>query len=126
MPPSTAAPLDKRDWIADLLMLALGEPAALTLWLRHTTLKAYTSHTITDKAKLKTELSAIRVRGWAISEHQLELGFRGIAVPLLNRDGELQGGLNVSLVVGQESSADALARVLPVLQETARAMRNLV
>jgi len=40
----------------------------------------------------------VRAQGWALSEQQLELGARGIAV----------------------------ARVLPVLQETARAMRNLI
>jgi IclR family pca regulon transcriptional regulator len=35
-------------------------------------------------------------------------------------------GVNVSMPMGHESSEDAVARVLPVLQETAGAMRNLI
>ena len=35
------------------------------------------------------------------------------------------GGLNVFMPMGHESSEDAVKRVLPVLQETARAMRSL-
>ena len=48
----------------------------------------------------------------------------GIAVPLLDRHGDLVGGLNVSMPMGNKNSEYAVARVLPVLQETARAMRN--
>ncbi len=47
-------------------------------------------------------------------------------MPLLDRHGDLVGGLNVSMPMGHESSQDAVKRVLPVLQETARAMRNLI
>ena len=47
-------------------------------------------------------------------------------MPLLDRHGDLVGGLNVSLPLGHESREDAVKRVLPVLQETARAMRNLI
>ena len=56
----------------------------------------------------------------------MELNYRGIAVPLLDRHGDLVGGLDKSMPMGNESSKDAVARVLPVLQETARAMRNLI
>ncbi len=75
---------------------------------------------------LATEFERIRAQGWAISEQQYELSFRGLTVPLQDRNGTLLGGLNVSMLMGQESSEDAVKRVLPVLQETARAMRNLL
>ena len=38
----------------------------------------------------------------------------------------LVGALNVTMPMGHESSEDAVARVLPVLRETAQAMRNLI
>ena len=38
----------------------------------------------------------------------------------------LVGALNVTMPMGHESSEDASSRVLPVLLETARAMRNLI
>lgn len=111
---------------AGMLMLSLREPAWLENWLTNHELKAYTSHTIASKDRLRIELTRIRLQGWAISEQQLELICRGVAVPLIDRRGDLVGALNVTMPIGHESSEDAVARVLPVLQETARAMRNLI
>lgn len=111
---------------AGMLMLALREPEWLENWLASHELKAYTSYTISSKDRLRIELARIRQRGWAISEQQLELTYRGVAVPLIDRRGDLVGALNVTMPMGHESSEDAAARVLPVLLETARAMRNLI
>jgi IclR family transcriptional regulator, pca regulon regulatory protein len=111
---------------AGLLMLALREPEWLERWLSEHTLKAYTTHTIANKERLRLELARIRQQGWAVSEQQLELNYRGIAVPLMDHQGELVGALSVIMPMGQESSEDAVRRVLAVLQETARAMRNLL
>ncbi len=111
---------------AGLLMLAMRTPEACAYWLETATLRAYTPHSITSKERMATAFERIRAQGWAISEQQYELGFRGLAVPLQDRNGTLLGGLNVSMLMGQESSEDAVKRVLPVLQETARAMRNLL
>lgn len=111
---------------AGMLMLSLRDPEWLENWFASHELKAYTSHTIASKDRLRLELARIRQRGWAISEQQLELTYRGIAVPLIDRRGDVVGALNVTMPMGHESSEDAVARVLPVLQETARAMRNLI
>ena len=75
---------------------------------------------------MRQELARIRQQGWAASEQQLELNYRGVAVPLIDRHGVLVGALNVTMPMGNESTDDAVARVLPALQETARAMRNLI
>lgn len=111
---------------AGLLMLALGAPQGLDDWLNSHELSAYTSHTITSKERLRIELARVRAKGWATSEQQLELNYRGIAVPLRDRHGELAGALSVTMPMGHESSEDAVARVLPVLSETAQAMRHLI
>jgi IclR family pca regulon transcriptional regulator len=109
-----------------LLLLALSDATWVEHWLATQQLKAYTSHTITSKDRLALELARIRAQGWSLSEQQLELGTRGIAVPLIDHRGDLVGALNVTMPMGHESSEDATRRVLPVLQETARAMRNLI
>jgi IclR family pca regulon transcriptional regulator len=111
---------------AGLLMLALRDPQWLERWLAEHELKAYTSHTITSKDRLRLELARIRQQGWAISEQQLELNYRGVGVPLVDHHGDLVGALSVTTPMGHESSEDAVGRVLAVLQETARAMRNLL
>lgn len=111
---------------AGQLMLALRDPEWLDNWLANHELKAYTSHTINNKAQLRQELARIRQRGWAVSEQQLELTYRGVAVPLIDHRGDLVGALNVTMPMGHEATEDAVARVLPVLMETARALRNLI
>jgi IclR family pca regulon transcriptional regulator len=113
---------------------ALAEPQApgldrkewLERWLTTHPLTAYTTHTIASKDRLRVELARIRLQAWAISEEQLELNHRGVAVPLIDRHSVLVGALNVTMPMGNESTEDAATRVLPVLQETARAMRNLI
>lgn len=111
---------------AGMLMLSMRDPEWVENWLAHHELKAYTSHTINSKDRLLGELARIRQRGWAVSEQQLELTYRGVAVPLIDRRGDLAGALNVTMPIGHESTEDAVQRVLPVLIETARALRNLI
>ncbi|VWX62756.1 Transcriptional regulator, IclR family [Burkholderiales bacterium 8X] len=111
---------------AGLLMLAMRDHAALAAWLQGQELTVFTPHTISSKERMKLELARIRAQGWSLSEQQLDLNSRGIAVPLRDRRGALVGALNVTMPMGHESSEDAVARVLPVLRETAQAMRNLI
>jgi IclR family transcriptional regulator, pca regulon regulatory protein len=111
---------------AGMVILAMMEAERQEQWFANRTLKSYTSFTITDPDILKRELSIVRSRGWAISEQQLELTMRGVAVPLIDRNGDLVGALNVTMPVGGEAAADAVKRVLPVLQETARSLRSLI
>jgi IclR family pca regulon transcriptional regulator len=111
---------------AGLLMMALHAPEWREHWLASHELKAYTSHSIASKERLRLELERIRQQGWAVSEQQLELNYRGIAVPLLDHHGDLVGALSVTMPMGQESTEDAVHRVLAVLLETARAMRKLL
>lgn len=109
-----------------LLMLALKGEAATQTWLDQHDLKAYTSHTLAHKDALAQQMVAIRRQGWALSEQQLEMNYRGIAVPLYDRHGDVLASLSVTMPMNHESSADAVARVLPVLQDTARSMRQVI
>jgi IclR family pca regulon transcriptional regulator len=111
---------------AGLLMLSVREPGRLESWLSTHELKAYTSYTIASKDRLRIELARVRAQGWALSEQQLELNYRGIAVALRDRHGDVVGALSVTMPLGHESSENAVARVLSVLSETAQAMRNLI
>ena len=111
---------------AGMLLLALSEPAWLAAWFDSHALKPYTTHTVTDPALLRQEMAHIRAQHWCVSEQQLELDMRGIAVPLIDLRGSLVGALNVTMPIGKESTDNAVRRVLPILQETARAMRNLI
>ena len=111
---------------AGLLLLAMRDGPWLEQWLASHELSTYTPYTINSKERLKLELARVRSQGWALSERQLDLTTRGIAVPLRDRNGQVQAALSVTMPMGHESAEDALARVLGVLTETAQAMRQLV
>ena len=78
------------------------------------------------KDRMRLEMVRIRAQGWAISEQQLDLSYRGVAVPLRDHKGALIAALSVSMPMTQESSDEAANRVLPLLRETAAAMMNLI
>jgi IclR family pca regulon transcriptional regulator len=107
-------------------MLSLRTDDELEHWLSHSPLTVFTPHTITSASEMRRELALIRTQDWALCEQQLNLDSRGIAVPLRDRHGALAGALNITMPMGRETGHDAVARVLPVLRETAQAMRDLI
>jgi IclR family transcriptional regulator, pca regulon regulatory protein len=111
---------------AGVLLLAVRDTPHYDDWLERQTLRSYTQHTITDKAQLSVELAQIRMQEWAVSDQQLELHYRGIAVPLRDARGALVGALSVTLPIQNESKEQTAARVMGVLRETATALRNLL
>jgi IclR family pca regulon transcriptional regulator len=111
---------------AGLAILAHLPPEVSERWVEEHELRPFTSFTTTSKDALRQNLQHARQQGWALSEQQLEMNYRGIAVPLYDHSDQLQGAMSITMPMNHESSADAVARVLPVLQETARAMRQML
>ena len=109
-----------------LMILSLRDDSWLDRWLAERELKTYSSYTIASKDRLRLEIARVRAQGFAVSEQQLEMGYRGIAVALTDRHGNVVGALSVTMPMGHESTEDAVARVLSVLRETAQAMRGLI
>jgi IclR family pca regulon transcriptional regulator len=107
-------------------LLAVQAPAALDDWLTYVDLTARTPFTLTSKPRLRQALALIRDQGWAMSEQQLALGQRGVAVPLRDLQGVVVGALSVTLPMQGEDASEAVSRVLPALQATARAARHVL
>jgi IclR family transcriptional regulator, pca regulon regulatory protein len=111
---------------AGLLMMSLQPLAWQEHWLATHELKPYTSHTVTDGDTLRKIMAGVRSQQWCVSDQQLEMGMRGVAVPLRDIRGDVVAALNVTMPIGRETQDHAVQRVLPVLQEATRAMRDLV
>jgi len=111
---------------AGLILLAMRGPDIWDDWLAHHELRAFTSFTVIDKAELRQNLEQARRQGWTVSEQQLEMNYRGIAVPLYDHNDNLVAAMSVTMPMNNESTEDAVKRVLPVLQDTARSMRQLL
>ncbi|MEK9690284.1 MAG: IclR family transcriptional regulator C-terminal domain-containing protein, partial [Burkholderiaceae bacterium] len=71
-------------------------------------------------------MDEIRQRDWALSEQQMDLAYRGIAVPLRDAKGEPVAALSVSMGMGNETSEAAISRVLPLLQRLAQELRAIL
>lgn len=89
-------------------------------------IRPHTPFTLVDKQRLNDEIRKAAHQGYALSEQQLELGVRGIAVPLKNHKAETLGALSLSMQIGQERAEDAVRRVLPALQQVAAELRNVI
>jgi IclR family pca regulon transcriptional regulator len=107
-----------------IMMLAFQPEHEVREWLASCALTPFTPYTITDSEQLYAEIEKARAAGYALVEQQLQIGVRGIAVPLKDRRGRLVAALSMSIPMGAESAKQALDRVLPVLQETANSLLN--
>lgn len=110
---------------AGMLMLANLPTEQLEAWFATHSLPAYTQYTITNQEDLRKELKRIRQQGWALSEQQFDLSYRGIAVPLKDLRGDLIGALSVLMPIQGEGPDAVIKRIVPVLQEAAQSLRNL-
>jgi IclR family transcriptional regulator, acetate operon repressor len=59
-------------------------------------LQSFTPHTITDADRLRSDLAAIRERGYAIDDEERTEGMRCVAAPICNAHGETIAGISVS------------------------------
>lgn len=109
---------------AGIMLLVAQDPELVQAWLESCVLMPFTPYTITGSKQLYAEIEKARSQGYALVEQQLQVGVRGIAVPLRNRHGQAVAALSISMPMGNENAAAALARVLPVLQETANNLLN--
>ncbi|MEM5404050.1 IclR family transcriptional regulator domain-containing protein [Paraburkholderia unamae] len=109
-----------------VLLAHVADQDAVSAWLDAVELSPFTPHTITSGARLREKIGRARVDGYALIEQQLQVGVRGIAVPLRNRNGEVVAALSTNMPMGDESPEAALQRVLPHLQESALAMLNVL
>lgn len=111
---------------AGMAILASSDEERADAWLAQYTPRTFTPFTLSTQTQLRDELAHFRRQGWALSEQQLELNYRGVAVPLLDRHNTVHGAISITMPINHESTADAVARVLPVMQEAARALRPLI
>ncbi|WP_375779407.1 IclR family transcriptional regulator [Bradyrhizobium sp. ma5] len=80
-------------------------------------LKPVTKATITDPERLRGEIKTTRIRGWATAPSETMMGVNAIAVPILDRTGQLVGTIAVTAV--SEEFSKSMTRELKVLQQAA-------
>jgi IclR family transcriptional regulator, pca regulon regulatory protein len=104
---------------AGRVMLAYQSEESLRGWLASAKLVTFTPKTQTDKQLLVQELTRVRSQGYELIESMYEIGLRGIAVPMRNRNGTVVAALSVSMAASSCSEKEALALCLGPLQAAA-------
>lgn len=78
------------------ILLAYQKDSFIDSMLQKTVLTRFTDNTITDPIALKKELETIREKGFAFSDHEVDLGVRAISAPVFDHKARLVAGLTVA------------------------------
>lgn len=100
--------------------------AALDKWIAAHRFACFTPLSDRDPERFRAEIVRMRDLNYAIADQQLELGWRGVAVPLRDRHGECVGALSVTLPTGGTTVEGTLAAALPPLREAEAGLRALL
>lgn len=104
-------------------ILAYQAPETVEAYLKRVRLEPRTPRTITDKDALRAALDATRQQGYALVNEELEFGLRSIAVPLVQKNGQVTIALNISAQAARVQASEMEERYLPSLRSASEALR---
>ncbi|QRM27324.1 IclR family transcriptional regulator [Microvirga sp. VF16] len=107
-------------------ILAYQPEAVIEAYLQRVRLEARTPKTITDKSEFRAVLEATRNQGYALVNEELEFGLRSIAVPVVQKNGQVTIALNLSAQAGRVSADEMRERFLPSLSAASEALRYML
>lgn len=100
------------------VLLASLPPDELDERLARTTIRPLTARTVRDENALREALDAVRGRGWAAVDQELEEGVRSVGAPIRDSAGIVVAALNVSVHASRMTMTGLRRAVLPRLLET--------
>ena len=94
-------------------------------------LKSAAPRKLTEKTKvaphdLLAEIRKVRADGYAVSDEELEIGLRSIAVPITDSRGEVVAAMSVSLQAGRMTVRQMIDDLLPELEAGRRALAAML
>jgi IclR family pca regulon transcriptional regulator len=108
------------------VLLAALNDAEFDTWAHAHALPRLTVHTCTDMAKFRDIIAQIRLDDFAVANQEHELGVHALAVPLRNMQGTTVAALNVVTQPSRLEPQALLRELLPLLQDAAREVRQLI
>jgi IclR family pca regulon transcriptional regulator len=112
---------------AGVVVLSTFDDAALDAWIAQHDFAKFTAHTTTDRRRFRADVLAARALGYWQTDQQLDLGLRGMSVPLIDRKGRCRGAVGMSVPMpAYKSGQHMVESVLPLLQESAQQMRPVL
>jgi IclR family transcriptional regulator, pca regulon regulatory protein len=108
------------------VLLAEFSPQELDDYFRNAKLEKVTRYTPTSEVAIRRALAGVAEAGYALSDQQLQLGLRSIAVPVPVRSGRPEVAINISAEDHRVSKRDLIRRFLPVLRRAAAHLAHAV
>lgn len=107
------------------ILLAYDSPEELKQYLKTTKLKKFTPNTITDANHLKTHLDMIKKEGVAYDDEEFNLGIKGFAVPIRDKDGKASIALGI-LGPSVRLTRETITRILPEVKLCSKEISNAI
>lgn len=108
------------------VLLAQLNAAELDRYFEKANFEQITKFTLTDEAAIRRVLARVAKTGYAISDRQLQIGTRSIAVAIAAKSGRSEIAINATANESRASKRDLVERFLPVLQRAARQIAHAV
>jgi IclR family pca regulon transcriptional regulator len=105
---------------AGRILLADHPDAEIDAYLRRHSFEKRTRWTVTDAAGLRQVIERTRQAGHAVSDEELEIGLRAVAVPVRSPAGDVVAAIAVSASSARMSIETMEREIVPALQEAAR------
>jgi IclR family pca regulon transcriptional regulator len=106
------------------VLLAEFNTEELDDYFRNAKLEKVTRFTPTSEVAIRRALAGVAKAGFALSDQQLQLGLRSIAVPVPVRSGRTEVAINVSAGDHRVSKRELVRRFLPVLRRAAEQLAH--
>lgn len=86
--------------VGNALLADMSDESILSIW-KNSTIKSYTSHTLTDFNAFLKKINQIRRDGYALDDEENELGVRCVAVSLKDYKGNARYALSISAPISR-------------------------
>lgn len=111
---------------AGKILLAYLDDHAQQEWLNQYPLQRLTKYTYTNNIDFLRLLSETKEQGWCYSSEEHELGVHALAVPIYGQQSRVVAALNIVSPTMRTTKEYLIQHILPLLQETARELRNIL
>ncbi|MBC7204282.1 MAG: helix-turn-helix domain-containing protein [Pusillimonas sp.] len=108
------------------VLLADLDPDEAALRLGRKARQKLTPYTRTDIPTLLSYLSEVRNLGYAISDEELELGVRSLAVPIRDQKGQTIGSISIVSSTSRRSLSNMIDNLLPELERARWMVASLI
>ena len=108
------------------VLLSEKKPAEIEFMLNRMSRPSLTPHTRVGIREILREIALVRSNGYAVSDEELEIGLRSLAVPVRTGRGELIAAMSLSVSTSRMTRDQVIERLLPELEIARRSFASLL